>query len=682
MSTRIHLDPTGDLDAAKLLINYALVRRNILRDIMSLGGLTQDQSLLVLIDGSKIRVKINYDEEDILIYAPPATGSFTRITDMLIVYCYYGEQEPVTTSLKFNFLLGVGYEYAGLYRSFISDNHHEKDGTVGGEYKTSLIVNADTKYSFFVWDIRNNTFAADNKVFWTDENGKKNYLKQSDYPFTPPVGGDVLGPWKDHLVALKSQKVVNPLYKSHDVRCPYFSVAAPYPYKEIILYQAVPWYNGNGEIGGYLVEQSNKYIDAIVPPWEQDSQTLTLDGTASSVFVLFDTNGVPCAPTHDTWHFSQQWDFIETSLYTANFNGHVHNIFDEQYYFNGSQIWTRELTFNATLHPLGPTSWSFSKQLEFINAGRHGSSWPGKIDYFGYSKYDGDTATTAPSNKSQAGDCIKVSGSFTCVTNSHVIQIHTHRAYEQNTYAQCIRRSKMGNLDVTTRTPALENACRNLIAKVVESMYGATPQQWPDDNPFYLYMEPFAAQLTCEVYGTPMSSCYSLMEFVNSNRLALGRSSLQAEEWCMTTCQEQIDYFISSGFVGHQASDGTVIDADYIADNWPHTYTGYYITGYGGEVVSVGRPSTTEEQIVNGWMSSPAHKAVLTSSPWYFAGCACGTFPESTKSIILGSGTYDPVTGTYSTGNTTYEIPKNLRGKMKCYIMRFSLISADQADNV
>jgi hypothetical protein len=71
MSTRVILNPDGDVEEEKKLIPFAKLRQSILHNLMSFQDLKQDQSSWKdLINGSVVRVKSCFNEDRIEIYCP------------------------------------------------------------------------------------------------------------------------------------------------------------------------------------------------------------------------------------------------------------------------------------------------------------------------------------------------------------------------------------------------------------------------------------------------------------------------------------------------------------------------------------------------------------------------------------------------------------------------------------
>jgi hypothetical protein len=146
----------------------------------------------------------------------------------------------------------------------------------------------------------------------------------------------------------------------------------------------------------------------------------------------------------------------------------------------------------------------------------------------------------------------------------------------------------------------------------------------------------------------------TLVDIINDVRLMNNLSVLEEGGWPTSSSEEQIRFFLAAGRCQHTNPDGS-----------PLTFAG-------GEVLSIGLENVPLTEIVIGWMNSPAHKTVLLGSSWHYAGSASGMYPNNFTQITLGPGMYNSVSKSYTTAETTYDIPPEYRGRVKVYIVRFT----------
>jgi len=127
--------------------------------------------------------------------------------------------------------------------------------------------------------------------------------------------------------------------------------------------------------------------------------------------------------------------------------------------------------------------------------------------------------------------------------------------------------------------------------------------------------------------------------------------------YCKQSSKAKLDYLLENGLFQHEELDGNLPD---------------FGGRIGGENLALHHKSDTLDQVVDGWMASPHHRAVIMDPDFKYAGYASGLLPASFETITMGPGVYLPDSGTYSTEPMELPIPEADRGQMKLYCLHMT----------
>ena len=127
--------------------------------------------------------------------------------------------------------------------------------------------------------------------------------------------------------------------------------------------------------------------------------------------------------------------------------------------------------------------------------------------------------------------------------------------------------------------------------------------------------------------------------------------------YCQQSSKAKLDYLLENGLMQHEELDGNLPD---------------FGGRMGGENLALHNKSDTLDQVVDGWMASPHHRAVIMDPDLKYAGYASGILPARFDKITIGPGLYIPETATYTTEPTEVPIPEADRGQMKLYCLQMT----------
>jgi uncharacterized protein YkwD len=89
-------------------------------------------------------------------------------------------------------------------------------------------------------------------------------------------------------------------------------------------------------------------------------------------------------------------------------------------------------------------------------------------------------------------------------------------------------------------------------------------------------------------------------------------------------------------------------------------------------VYTLGSYNLDVDQAYVSWKQSPHHYSEIINTIYNCIGWADGFYPETVTSIITGAGQYIPETGTYTTEETSVDIPEEMLGKLRLFVVVFS----------
>jgi uncharacterized protein YkwD len=130
--------------------------------------------------------------------------------------------------------------------------------------------------------------------------------------------------------------------------------------------------------------------------------------------------------------------------------------------------------------------------------------------------------------------------------------------------------------------------------------------------------------------------------------------------------KQQKDYLIATGRMEHLDENGEAFAVRALAAGL--FKAGEIISG----VYTQGTYNLDVDQAYAGWKESPHHYGEIINPIYNCIGWADGFYPETTTSLILGAGQYNPATGTYTTEESTVDIPEAMWGKLRLFVVVFS----------
>ena len=134
-------------------------------------------------------------------------------------------------------------------------------------------------------------------------------------------------------------------------------------------------------------------------------------------------------------------------------------------------------------------------------------------------------------------------------------------------------------------------------------------------TPLLVYAAPRIAQLAC-----PTTREKEVTRLINEERALVGLAALEIDMRLIGAARRHTDDMAANDFVSHTGSDGSS-PWDRIAD------AGYPMLA-GGETIAAGYPD--EASVVQGWMDSPPHQAILLGSDYQHIGVGYAYNADST----------------------------------------------------
>lgn len=238
-------------------------------------------------------------------------------------------------------------------------------------------------------------------------------------------------------------------------------------------------------------------------------------------------------------------------------------------------------------------------------------------------------------------------------TGEYAWQYYVYPGYENNTFAQCIRREDYDSSPSSVRSAKLEAAIKNLFDVCRPNLI----YRFGEGSPVSGHME--HAAIVGQYYSEKRIAATSLdlLELIRQVRNYAVRSTYN-ENYTYSDKYELIDYQL---YEDEDLMTSAQEKAEVMAESFTLSHAAGPIAEGVSELIAMTQSATVDtHKVVAGWMSSPAHYATITDIDLNIAGYYIKTVSITSDMLPLvltyGTGLYNSSLNTYTDSTTTITI--------------------------
>ncbi|MFZ3045260.1 MAG: CAP domain-containing protein [Desulfatirhabdiaceae bacterium] len=630
MPTRIILSEEGDIEREKELIRFAQLRQAVLHNLMSFQNLKQDQTRCELTDGSVIKIKSCFGQDQIDIYSPALT-----VEAAPLIEC---EAEVALDNTLYFFVMNRA---GGLYRveRYVVGNISSNpvavfDGVL--ELKEEVGIDHSSRTFVIAGSTDTNSVIVDCRAL---------YINGNPYPFASPPYEIPADCWPSAQMRVPIEKFNSTEYEIYEMgggsrddtsfspngsvfsrnSSTYPDPSRPYPYVGY----------SNNITANHIMSNAGGGVDFAIYEHIADSENHNIP-YPSVVGSTYATSSCVCdeklliavknSNSPYSGHYIGEWDLSiahglcfwdsgPTPFLAAMTRRFIE--FDQTYFYRIQQI----LYHDGILYV-------------FLNGGVF---WPPQN--LEIKAYDFETSELIASR-----DFGVNGGNFTRASKIN---------FKANTYL-CVATVDSWVTETTSPVHFLD-------IETLETIYQVSiPVEYFDEN-FVAVNKPKADRMAdhhnrirhewSAIYGTTWQT----------KLYYLGRSAV-----CEQVAREHLLWLLETGRNQHEEVNGDLVGVRALRHGL--LMAGENIAFIMDDKVESGIDYLCD--LVTGWPSSPNHYANMINRDYNQMGWACGVYPSKVKRIIIGPGTFK--NGTYTTKEEIIPIPAKMIGRVRVYVVVFA----------